>query len=182
MTVMGRAWWSVAVGFSPVGLASVGLVCLGLSSALFSCAPSYDESQIKTPADRLREAEEEAYREELERRKRPQTDTPLLEDPDAPGAFDDKGAELELKRATRSAEDCPAVVGEANMPIGKTAVTLTFAKDGSVAEATIPPPYHETRLGNCVLNAYTGLFVAPYTGEPHVITWDVDLTRVKPAK
>ena len=70
-------------------------------------------------------------------------------------------------------------------PHGKTAVTVTFALDGSVAEATIPPPYEDTRLGNCVLNAYQALIVPPYAGERKVITWDVNLEKKaeeKPAK
>jgi hypothetical protein len=120
MTVTGRAGWllSGGVGFGSVGRFSAGLVALAMASTLSACAPSYDESQIKTPADRLREAEEEAYREELERRKNPQAETPLLEDPEAPGATAETGAELELTRATRSAEDCPAVVGETNLHVG----------------------------------------------------------------
>jgi hypothetical protein len=69
-----------------------------------------------------------------------------------------------------------------NVPHGKTAVTVTFALDGSVAAATIPPPFEDTRLGNCVLNAYQALIVPPYSGERKVITWDVNLAKAKPAK
>lgn len=157
---------------------SAGVKWCLLGVCVLACRPSYDERSIKTPAERLRDQEEAAYRAELERRKRPQ-DTQTFEDPDAPGAFDHKGAELELKRATRSAETCPAVADDGKVKPAKTSVTLVFAKDGSVAEATVPPPFADTRLGNCVLNAYRGLFVQPYAGEREVITWDVDLTKAQ---
>jgi hypothetical protein len=99
-----------------------------------------------------------------------------VEEKERPGVFDDRQAELEFQRATRSAETCPdVVIGDS--PHGKTAVTVTFALDGSVASASIPPPFEETRLGNCVLNAYQALIVPPYAGERKVITWDVNLEK-----
>jgi hypothetical protein len=69
------------------------------------------------------------------------------------------------------------VVSGESAPSGKTSVTVTFALDGSVAAATIPPPFEGTRLGNCVLNAYQALIVPPYSGERKVITWDVNLEK-----
>jgi hypothetical protein len=141
------------------------------------CGPSYDERSIKTADDRLKEQEALAYQDE--QREKPVA-TGVVEETERPGEFDDKQADLELRRATRSAETCPDVVTGDKVPHGKTGVTLTFALDGSVAEATIPPPYEGTRLGDCVLNAYTAVIVPPFSGERKVITWDVNLEKSKP--
>ncbi|HTV18945.1 MAG TPA: hypothetical protein VMG12_09750 [Polyangiaceae bacterium] len=159
----------------PVALAAVSL------AELVACGPSYDERSIKTADDRLKEQEELAYQEELRTRNKPAA-TGEVEESDKPGAFDDKQADLELRRATRSAETCPEVVTGDKVPHGKTTVTLTFALDGSVAEATIPPPYEGTRLGDCALNAYQAVIVPPYSGERKVISWDVNLEKPKEEK
>jgi hypothetical protein len=145
------------------------------------CGPSYEDRSIKTSNDRLREQEELAYRDEQRARTKPAA-TGGVEESERPGEFDDKQADLELRRATRSAETCPDVVTGDKVPHGKTGVTITFALDGSVAEATIPPPYEGTRLGDCVLNAYTAVIVPPYSGERKVITWDVNLEKAEKAK
>lgn len=148
--------------------------------AIGACGPSYDDRSIKTANERIQEQERLAYEEELRQRNKPAT-AGAVEDTDKPEAFDDKQADLELRRATRSAETCPDVVTGENSPRGKTSVTITFALDGSVASATIPPPFEGTRLGNCVLNAYQAVILPPYSGERKVITWDVDLDKA-PAK
>ena len=142
------------------------------------CGPSYDAHTITTPAERVREQEELAYREEQRARAEPAAEGPV-EEVERVGGFDDKQADLELQRATRSAETCPEVVTGDKVPHGKTSVTVTFALDGAVAEATIPPPYEGSRLGDCVLNAYRAVIVPPYTGERKVITWDVSLEKPK---
>ena len=153
---------------------------LGASLALATagCGPSYDERTIKTADERLKEQEALAYEAELRERNEPAATGEIVE-ADRPGAFDDKQADLELKRATRSAETCPEVVTGDKVPHGKTSVTITFALDGAVAEATIPPPFEGTRLGDCVLNAYQAVIVPPYSGERKVITWDVNLEKPK---
>lgn len=156
--------------------------------AVVACGPSYDDRTIKTADDRIKEQEELAYQEELRQRNKPATGGAAVEEKEKVGAFDDRQAELEFQRATRSAETCPDVVTGDGGPSGKTSVTVTFALDGSVASATIPPPFEDTRLGNCVLNAYQALIVPPYSGERKVITWDVNLEKKaaaaseKPAK
>jgi len=145
------------------------------------CGPSYDDRSIKTADERMKEQEELAYQEELRSRNKPAATGAALET-EKLGEFDDKQADLELRRATRSAETCPEVVTGDKVPHGKTSVTLTFALDGSVAEATIPPPYEGTRLGDCVLNAYQAVIVPPYSGQRKVLTWDVNLEAPKEEK
>jgi hypothetical protein len=169
---------------SPAHAASRFVLVLGTSGLVLlgglGCSPSYDESTIKTADDRMKEQEQLAYEEELKNRNKPVVEGGV-EDEERPGAFDDKQADLELKRATRSAETCPDVVTGDKVPSGKTSVIVTFALDGSVASATIGPPFEGTRLGDCVLNAYQALIVPPYSGERKVITWDVTLEKAKPA-
>jgi hypothetical protein len=166
-----------------VGALFLGTPFLGamfLGAGVMACGPSYDESTIKTADDRLKEQEQLAYEEELKARNKPASTGGEVEEADKPGVFDDKQADLEFKRATRSAETCPDVVTGDKVPHGKTAVTVTFALDGAVAEATIPPPYEGTRLGDCVLNAYRALIVPPYSGQRKVMTWDVNLEPATP--
>jgi hypothetical protein len=163
---------------SAFSVGALGISMLGLALGA-ACTPSYDQHSIKTADDRLKEQEQLAYQDEQKARTKPAA-TGTVEDPDKPGAFDDKQADLEFKRATRSAETCPDVVTGDNVPHGKTTVTVTFALDGSVASATIPPPFEETRLGNCVINAYQALIVPPYSGERKVVSWDVNLEKAKP--
>jgi hypothetical protein len=159
---------------------TVGALLVAATGLGLACGPSYDESTIKTAEDRLKEQEQLAYEEELKARGKP-TETGEIEELEKPGAFDDNQADLELKRATRSAETCPDVVTGDKVPSGKTSVIVTFALDGSVASATIGPPFDGTRLGDCVLNAYTAVIVPPYSGERKVITWDVNLEKPKEA-
>lgn len=153
--------------------------CSLLALKLAGCGGGYD-SQIKTPEDRVAEQERLAYEEEQRRRNRPQTVAPPPEEERA-GAFDRQQAELELKRATLSAETCSEVVVGSDVPYGDTSVTLTFANDGSVGEASIPPPFAGSRIAECVLNAYRAVIVPPYTGELEVMTWDVSLKAPKPS-
>lgn len=173
--------WCAALVSGPLFVALQGIMIVaGAGSMIIAgtgCGPSYDERTIKTANERLQEQEQLAYEEELRRRNKPAPSGGTVEDPDRPGEFDEKQAELEFKRATRSAETCPDVVTDEKTPLGKTSVTVTFALDGSVASASIPPPYEDTRLGNCVLNAYQALIVPPYAGERKVITWDVNLEK-----
>lgn len=156
-------------------------VSVALGAVYLGCGPSYDDHTIKTADDRMKEQEQLAYEEEQRARTKPAS-TGEAPEAEKLGSFDEKQAEMEFQRATRSAETCPDVVVGDNVPHGKTAVTVTFALDGSVAAATIPPPFEGTRLGNCVLNAYQALIVPPYSGERKVITWDVNLEKAKAAK
>jgi hypothetical protein len=164
------------LGLRQWALLNLGVLAMG---AGVGCGPSYDESTIKTSNDRLKEQEQLAYEDELRSRNKPAA-TGTVEDAERPGVFDDKQADLELKRATRSAETCPDVVTGDKVPSGKTSVIVTFALDGSVASASIGPPFEGTRLGDCVLNAYQAVIVPPYSGERKVITWDVNLAKATP--
>lgn len=155
-------------------------VVLSCAFALAWGCGSSNEGKIKTPEERLAEQEQLAYEEELKNRSKPKQAVPEPEEERA-GAFDKGQSDLELTRATRSAETCSEVVTGSDVPHGETSVTLTFANDGSVAEARIPAPFAGTRIGECVLNAYKGVILPPYSGELEVVTWTLSLKAPKPA-
>lgn len=162
-------------------MAKFAFALAAVLAAGVGCGPSYDDTSIKTSKDRLKDQEQLAYEDELRAKNKPEA-TGSVDETEKAGAFDDNQAELELKRATRSAETCPEVVTGDKVPHGKTSVTITFGLDGSVAEASIPPPYEGTRLGDCALNAYQAVIVPPYSGERKVVTWDVNLEAPKVSK
>jgi hypothetical protein len=148
-----------------VSCAGVGL---GVALVLGVLGCGGDKPTIKTAEDRLAEQERLAYEDEQRERAKPKEAVPAAEEEQA-GAFDEQQADLELKRATRSAETCAEVVE--GSPTGETSVTITFANDGTVGEARVPAPFAGTRGGDCILNAYKGVIVPPYTGELKIMTW-----------
>jgi hypothetical protein len=92
--------------------------------------------------------------------------------------WDDKQADLELKRAARSAETCPESVTE-KAPKGKATVSLTFTNDGRVKDSKISEQYAENAVGKCVLRAMGNVIVPAYTGGEKTIEWEIDLTGGK---
>jgi outer membrane biogenesis lipoprotein LolB len=92
--------------------------------------------------------------------------------------WDDKQADLELKRAARSAETCPESVTE-KAPKGKATVTLTFTNDGRVKDSKISDQYAENAVGKCVLRAMGSVIVPAYTGGEKTVEWEIDLTGGK---
>ncbi len=88
--------------------------------------------------------------------------------------WDEKQADLELKRAARSAETCPGSVTEKS-PIGTANVTLVFQNDGHVKSSDIAPPYAETAVGACVLRAMGAVIVPAYQGDEKTVTWEIEL-------
>lgn len=92
--------------------------------------------------------------------------------------WDEKQADLELRRAARSAETCPESVTE-KAPKGRAAVTLVFSNDGRVKESTISQEYADNAVGKCVLRAMANIIVPAYTGGDHTVEWEVDLTGKK---
>jgi hypothetical protein len=92
--------------------------------------------------------------------------------------WDEKQADLELKRAARSAETCPESVTE-KAPKGRASVTLVFTNDGRVKESTISSEYADNAVGKCVLRAMGSIIVPAYTGGEHTVEWEVDLTGKK---
>lgn len=140
---------------------------------------SNDTGGVKTPDDIV--AEQEALGAEQEKKARNTSDyadsSELTED-EKKRQWDDPYAELELKRAARSAETCPESVTEKS-PKGKAPVTLVFRNDGHVKEARVGDPYTDTAVGKCVLRAMGAVIVRPYEGDEKTLEWEIDLTGGK---
>ena len=155
------------------------LVLVGFAGLCFCCGPSYNEGQgAKSPDEII--AEQEALAAQQEKVARDPNDyaAPETTEDEKQREWDQPYAELELKRASRSAETCPESVTE-KAPKGKARVTLLFANDGHVKEARIGDPYTDTPMGKCVLRAMENLIVRTYAGPEKTIEWDVDLTGAK---
>jgi hypothetical protein len=156
------------------------LALVGLAASCFCCGPSYNEGQgAKSPDEIV--AEQEALAAEQEKVARDPNDyaAPETTEDEKQREWDQPYAELELKRASRSAETCPESVTE-KAPKGRASVTLVFANDGHVKEVRIAEPYSpETAVGKCVLRAMEAVIVRTYAGPEKTIQWEVDLTGGK---
>jgi len=135
---------------------------------------------VKTPDEIV--AEQEALGAEQEKKARNADDyaepTGATED-EKQRQWDDEYAQLELKRASRSAETCPESVTEKS-PKGRAHVTLVFQNDGNVKEARFADPYtDETAVGKCVLRAMGAVIVKTFEGPEKTVEWEVDLTGGK---
>jgi hypothetical protein len=134
---------------------------------------------VKTP-DQLVDEQEQIAAQDEQKKKAHGDDTYVADDTDAEKRrkFDEKQSKLELQRATNSAESCPGAVAGTegkDKPRGETRVTVTFQEDGTVRDVTIPSPFDGTKVGDCVLRAYKGVIVPPYTGGEQIVDWDLTL-------
>lgn len=93
--------------------------------------------------------------------------------------FDDSQAEIELKRAARSAETCGGVVEGG--PRGMAKVNLVFGNNGHVKDKSVDSPFAETPVGECVLRAMGAVIVPAFAGPDKPMTWEVDV-KEKPAE
>jgi hypothetical protein len=153
-------------------------LCFCVVAALaWGCGGSEGEG-VKTP-DQLID-EQVKIAEEDEKRKAAKGEDPAMaaEETDAEKKreFDKKQVNMELARATRSAESCPGVVAEMETkehPRGETRATVTFVEDGTVRDVSIPSPFDGTPIGDCVKRAYKSVIVPPYSGGEQIV--DVEL-------
>ena len=154
-------------------------LAFGICAALLgACGPSLEADHVKTPAEILAEQEQLAVEQE---KKGKQYDryTDESTDEEKKRQWDADYAELELRRASRSAETCFEAVAQedkAKTQKGKAQVKLVFQNDGNVKEATVGAPYTDTVVCKCVLNAMGKAIVKTYEGSEKTIEWEVDLT------
>ncbi len=151
---------------------------IGLCLLLGACG--VDEHQdVKSPDQWLAEQEKQGAQQIAEEKKRGGAyDEPTTTEDEKKREWDDKQADLELRRAGRSAETCPDSVTEKG-PKGTATVTLVFANDGHVKDAKIGTEYEDKAVGKCVLRAMGSVIVPAYNGEEHTVEWDVNLTGSK---
>jgi hypothetical protein len=154
------------------------LPALTLGLTVLACG--VDEHQdVKTADEWLAEQEREGAQQLAEQNKQSGAyDEPQVTEDEKKRQWDDKQADLELRRAARSAETCPDSVTE-QAPKGTATVTLIFTNDGRVKEAKISSEYEDKAVGTCVLRAMENVIVPAYNGDEHTVEWDVDLTGAK---
>jgi len=161
----------------------LGAFVVGLMTA---CGPSMEADHVKTP-DELIAEQEAAGAEQMKRQKDSSDydDTSGTTDEEKRRGWDGKQADIELHRASHSAESCPESIQEKTTKgkpaaLGKATLALTFANDGHVKTATINDPFGEdTGIGKCVLRAMKAIIVPAYQGEEQVINWEIDLNGTK---
>lgn len=151
-----------------------------VSAVAFAAACSTaSPDHVKTPEEWLAEQEAEGAKLQEEKAKQSSAyDEPTTTEDEKKREWDEKQADLELRRASRSAETCPESVTE-KAPKGKATVTMLFTNDGRVKEAKISEPYTETAVGTCVLRAMGNVIVPAYVGPEHSVDWEIDLTGGK---
>jgi hypothetical protein len=148
---------------------------------LGACGPSYGGQDVKTSDEWLAEEEKAAEEDERKRKASGEEDNYSGQETDEEKRqkFDQKQADMELKRATRSAASCPGVVApqetKENKQRGSAHVTITFQEDGTVSSVNISSPFDGTPVGDCVLRAYKAVIVPPFVGGNQIIDWDVEL-------
>ena len=148
--------------------------CLVVLSALLLSAcggPSSEGQGVKTPDELLAEQERLADEQDRERQKHASGSTEET-DLEKKAKFDKRQADLELKRAARSAETCPGSVPEES-PAGTAKVTVVFGPDGNAKSATITAPYDENAVGKCAINAFNSVIVPPFEGADETIEWEI---------
>ncbi|HVW28164.1 MAG TPA: hypothetical protein VHC69_22530 [Polyangiaceae bacterium] len=163
-------------------------LCIAIATVLSvpvlpACGPSAEEQGVKTPDQLVDEQDQLEQQDEKAAKARGTDDSASLAnvetDEEKKKEFDRKQVDLELKRATRSAESCPGVVAEEEKkgehPRGDTRVSITFHEDGTVAQVVIPSPFDGTPIGECVIRAYKAVIVPPYKGGDQIVDWDVSL-------
>lgn len=148
---------------------------LGLGVLAVACGPSYGGQDVKTPDELVAEQEALAAEQEKQSQESGGGGEDVETDLEKKKKFDKRQADLELKRAQRSAESCVGVVTEEG-PSGNAHVTLVFSNDGSVKEATIGAPFADTAVGNCALRAMKAVIVPPFVGPEETVEWEIDLT------
>jgi hypothetical protein len=154
-----------------------------LSAVLLVCACGPDEHQdVKSPDQWIAEQDQEGAKQLAEQKQHKSAmEAPTETEDEKIREWDAKQADLELRRATRSAETCPDSVTE-KAPKGMAHVTLLFANDGRVKDSKIDDVYAEKAVGTCVLRAMSNVIVPAYKGQEHTVEWNVDLSGAKVKK
>jgi hypothetical protein len=150
-----------------------------LTAALAAaCGPSFDSEKPKSPDEIVAEQEQLGSEQQKKARNVEAYDSSGKTDEEKKREWDSEYAGLELRRASRSAETCPGSVTE-KAPKGKAKVTLVFANDGHVKDATVDDTYKDTAVGACVLRAMKAVIVKNYEGTERTVEYEFDLTGGK---
>jgi len=156
----------------------LALAALFTTTWLAACSTASPD-HVKTSDEWLAEQENEGAKIQQQNKKGEGAyDEPTTTEDEKKREWDEKQADLELKRAARSAETCPESVTE-KAPKGKGTVTLLFTNDGRVKESKIGEPYADTAVGTCALRAMANVIVPAYNGPEKTVEWELDLSGGK---
>ncbi len=147
--------------------------------ALVACGPSYGGQGVKTPDELVDEQLGQPAGESKESASSSDYSDHKT-DEEKRKEFDERQADLEMKRATRSATTCGGVVSGG--PRGTAEVTVVFGNNGLVKEASLAPPFADTDVGGCVLRAYKAVIVPAFVGPEKTMPWKVEVTGEPPAE
>jgi hypothetical protein len=97
--------------------------------------------------------------------------------------YDKEETEKVLKRAARQVKDnCGATKdenGKASGPWGKATLQIQLGHNGHSKGVTVPSPYKDKPVGDCVERAFSGLSFPPWSGNDTTIDWEVELVQPK---
>ncbi|MBK7580238.1 MAG: hypothetical protein IPI67_08555 [Myxococcales bacterium] len=157
-------------------------VLVALFVQLMACGGPTNEGQgVKTPDELLAEQERLAEEQEKERQANAPNGPGEETDLEKKAKFDKRQADLEMKRAARSAESCPGSVPE-DSPAGSAKISVTFGNDGHAKGATISAPYDENSVGKCAINAFNSVIVPPFEGAEETMEWEVTFAEKEKPK
>lgn len=155
------------------------LPAVSLSVLLAACGGVQESQGIKSADEWLEEQDREGAQQlKAEKKQKEFQDDSGATEAEKRREWDDKQADLELRRAARSAETCPESVVE-KAPKGQATVSLVFQNDGHVKTSSISAPYADTPVGACVLRAMSNIIVPAYEGGDHPVEWEIDLSGGK---
>lgn len=153
-----------------------------LGSFILLAACSKQGGHVKTPDELVADQERLADQQAVESKKYEGTGAAEETDIEEVKHWDQDQAELELKRAARSAATCQGSLSEdqrKGSPRGTGHVTLVFNNEGHVKESSIGSPFADTPVGKCALRAMAAVIVPAYVGAEETVEWEVDLTGKK---
>jgi hypothetical protein len=93
---------------------------------------------------------------------------------DAPGsakAFDPEEARAAVAGVLKAVAACKEPGG----PTGQTSAAVTFGANGLVTGVTVGAPFSGTSTGTCIIGAFKGAKVAPFSGLPGTVSQPVSL-------
>jgi hypothetical protein len=68
-----------------------------------------------------------------------------------------------------------AACKEPGGPAGQTSASITFEASGHVSSVTVGSPFSGTSTGTCIIGAFKGVKVAPFSGLPGTVSQPVSL-------